>query len=185
VVARDVREQLQPWSFHLVGAGRVQRRLAHLIEVALDGLRLEWPHGQAGPLHVVPQPGAIAHHDDRRDQLVGRAGEHRDLRMRVGAINRLVEPATSSRQDLVGADDQRARVARGDAARFQFGQGLGGTAGVDLFGAQGLLDLGFVDGRDIDAEDQPDRSQQRRARGAGRGENEGRRHGHGTASSRS
>src|SRR3546814_6195261 len=74
---------------------------------------------------MMPQHCPVAHHCDGGDQLVRAPAQRREMRPRVVAVDRLVEPDAVAVEHLVGADHQGAWVAAGDALRLQLGERLG------------------------------------------------------------
>ena len=145
IIAGYLCEQLGAQTFEPIGADGFQDLGPGRVEVGLDKGRVQWPHGQVRRFPVVPNPCTAANHADRRYQGMGLAGERAQVCDGSGLVRRFVEPAALAFENLVGADDQRARRESRYLDGREFGQGFGGGSRIGLLSAQRGFDFRLVD----------------------------------------
>ena len=63
IVAIDSREQLNTDPFELIGTDRPERRIANLIQVSIDEVLVEGPHGQGRGLYMMPKTLTVGDQD--------------------------------------------------------------------------------------------------------------------------
>ena len=115
MVALDLLEQLHPGALELIAADARRHRLAGRIEIAVEEIVGQSPHGEAGPVDVVEQDVAVARDRNGRVERVDAAGQRSELRAGGGAVCRLGETPIAERERLVGTDHQPARQSGRDA----------------------------------------------------------------------
>src|SRR5260221_9327746 len=172
MTALDASEELHADAFEPVGADRSQDLGPPGVEIVLEEFIAEIPHGELRGVTKSPQTVARANGADRRDELMTLAAQAKELRARRRAIPRLVEPIPFADQQLVGADDEIAGMAAGDAHRLRLGEGIGTVGGGAPLGLEGGLDLALVDGGELDAEGEAGVAHQLGPHRAGRGEDQ-------------
>jgi len=120
----------------------------------------------------MPEPLAVAHDADRRDQLVAFAAQGEKLDACCCKIAGLSNHTPSADQHLIGADHQTAGMAAGDMQALRLGEGGRAFRGGSTLGAEGGLDLVLVDRRRRGGEGDAGIAQQRPPRRARGGKDE-------------
>ena len=124
-----------PEPFELIAADAGRRRVAGRVEIGVEKVVRERPHGQPRRVDMLEQHLAVAHDRDRRMQRMGLAAQRRELRPRAGAIGRLGEAPLAERQRLVGAEHQAAGILRRHRLRLFARQQRRDLAGIRDAGA--------------------------------------------------
>src|SRR6185437_12553661 len=145
IIALDALEQLRAQSLELIDADRRQRVVAERRQIAIEETIAESAHGEARTIHTVPDCRAVLNHGDGAHQLVSLAAQRGELRARLAAIARLVEPDAGALEHLVGADNQCIGMARRNAQRLHLGQRRRTGDGISARGAEGALHLVLID----------------------------------------
>src|SRR5688500_7056588 len=91
-VAGHPLEQLRAEVLEPVGADRVQRVLAGLVEIMLEEFVAEIAHAQLGAIGYVPEASIVAHQNGAADETMAPAAQELQLLARILAGGGLVEP---------------------------------------------------------------------------------------------
>src|SRR5688572_21858395 len=172
-VAGHPLEQLRAEVLEPVGADRVQRVLAGLVEIMLEEVVAEGTHAQLGAVGGVPDPGVVAHEHGAGDEAVALAAQELQLLARILAGGGLVEPGAVALQHLVAAQHQPAAGAGRDALGLHLGQDLGDLGGRRAVLAKARFHFRFVDRGDGGLDRNAGVAQHLRTRRTAGGEDEG------------
>src|ERR1700722_15909446 len=113
IVAVEPFEQLNAKTFELISADARRRGIADDLEIVVEELVRNRPHGQAGDADMFEQHYTILDKGDRRIKLVGAAGKGAQLLTGRRPVGRFGKSAAVEREGLIGAENEAPAIALG------------------------------------------------------------------------